>query len=100
VAATVKLDVAKRTLALPVGRARKAAGGLPAAARRPRVLAERVRRRNRAGETTHSLLTDIVIARLYGTGHDFMPPFRSCHDIVARYIRPADASPAVESGSS
>jgi hypothetical protein len=76
-AVTVKLDVAERTLTLSVRSASKAAGGLPAAASRPGVLAERSRRRNRAAEATDSLLADVVGARIYGTGHGHMPPFKS-----------------------
>jgi hypothetical protein len=89
---TVKLDVAERTLALSVRGARIPAGGLPAVTRRSRVLAERVGRRNRAGEATHSLLANIVVARSYGTGHGHAS-FESYHDIVARYLRLAVVHP-------
>jgi hypothetical protein len=65
----VKLDVGERTLTLSVRHSRKAAGGLPAAARRSRVLAERGRGRDGTAEATDSLLADVVVAGIYGTGH-------------------------------
>jgi hypothetical protein len=79
-AAVVKLDVGKRTLALSVSGAREPAGGLPAAARRSRVLAKGVCRRHGAGEATHPLLSDVVITRIYGTGHE-----DASFEIVPRY---------------
>jgi hypothetical protein len=66
---SVQLDVGERALAVSVRGTCKAAGGLPAAAWRPGELAERVGRRYRTGKATHSLLADVVVAGVYGTGH-------------------------------
>jgi hypothetical protein len=67
--AAARLDVGERALALAVGRPGEAAGGLPAPPRRTRVLAERIRRRDRSSEAPHSLLADVVVAGIDCCGH-------------------------------
>jgi hypothetical protein len=95
-AVAIELDIGERALALSVSCAGVAAGGLPAPPRGTGVLAEWSRRLDRPGETPHSLLANVVVTEiLWSCGHEHAS-FKSCHDIVARYFRSANASPAAE----
>jgi hypothetical protein len=95
-AVAIELDIGERALPLSVSCAGVAAGGLPAPPRGTGVLAEWSRRLDRAGETPHSLLANVVVTGiLWSCGHEHAS-FKSCHDIVARYFRSANASPAAE----
>jgi hypothetical protein len=95
-AVAIELDIGERALALSVRCAGVAAGGLPAPPRGAGVLAERSRRLDRPGETSHSLLANVVVAGIHSScGHEHAS-FESCHDIVARYFRSANASLAAE----